>query len=106
MEGGGFIGGTMIRPEMFAVECKRSTPKRDDREIFDFRRFLARIESRHPPLFVRLLCSAKNVNRSIDKCVSADLCADFNRPPDFPGVIDLMDLAFVPLAPIIMLAAE
>src|SRR5438874_13508121 len=96
----------MIRPEMFAVECKRSTRKRDDREIFDFGRFLPRIEPRDAPFFVRLLCSAKNVNRSIDKCMSADLCADFNRPPDFPGVIHLMDLAFVPLAHIIMLAAE
>src|SRR5438105_8972712 len=66
----------IIRPKQFAIKSKRATRERDYSDIFDSWRFLLRIDSRDSPVLVWLLLAAKDVDRSIDECVTADLRAD------------------------------
>ncbi len=48
------------------------------------------------------LAAAKDVERAIDKSVTANFFAGFDRAQDLSGVIDLVNLTFVPLTKVTM----
>ena len=69
----------MIRPEVFAIESKRSTRKRNRRQVCDRGHLLTQIKLRNRPALAVLFGSAQDLDRSIDKCVAGNLRTDINR---------------------------
>src|SRR5437867_9184833 len=90
----------MIGPELLSIKSKRATSKRDYSDIFDPWRFLLRIESRDLPVLVWLLLATKDVDRSIDECVAADLRADVDLANNIALFVVLKNALLIPLAQI------
>src|SRR6058998_734929 len=90
----------MIGPELLSIESKQATRERDYSDIFDPWRFLLRIESRDSPVLVWLLLAAKDVDRSIDECVAADLRADVDLANNIALFVVLKNALLIPLAQI------
>src|SRR3712207_47749 len=102
---------TMIRPELLPIERQRARRERNPREVFDSGRPVAKINPRDAPLFrfarrIGILLPADDVEHSVGKGVAANLSAGIDRAQDRARVIYLMNVPFVPLAQVAMLAIE
>src|SRR5437588_8204002 len=98
------VGGTMVRPEMFAIEGKRPTRERHDGDIFDFRCFQSRIEARDSPTLAVLFRPTQDVDQAIDEGMTADLRADIDDAENVSTRTELENAMLVPLTQIKLLA--
>src|SRR6185312_470937 len=100
----------MIRPEMLAAERERARCKRYRRDIF-YARTVAGIETREAPLlrFARhifVFAAADDIQCATHKGMPANFRAHIDRPLNFSGIVNLMDVSLIPLTKIKMLAVE
>src|SRR5947208_16435851 len=82
------------------MESKLVSCERANVFIFDLWLFFLRIEARDSPVLVWLLLAAKDVDRSIDECVAADLRADVDLATDIALFVVLKNVLLIPLAQI------
>ena len=92
----------MIRPEAFAVEGERAGRKWDRRQVFDSGFLLLRVEPRDPPFLffprnILVLVPAQDITGPVDKGMAANFRADLEGRGYFAVVVDLLDLALIPL---------
>jgi len=91
------VSGSVIRPEVFAVEGKRACCEWDNCEIFDHRRFLLRIETRDSPVFRRRFRSTQDVDRSVNERMTADFRANIDGAQNVALGVQFQDSMLVPL---------
>src|SRR4029453_3336620 len=94
----------MIRPKVRAIESQGPTRKWHDRDVFNLRLFLSRIEPRDRPGLAVLFGAAQDVDHPINKRVARDLRTDIDNADDIATRAQLKNAMFVPLTQIDTLA--
>src|SRR5438067_783147 len=101
----------MIRPELLAVKGQRARREWNRSDLFEARRFRMHIKPCHAPLFglvrnILVFAATQHVERPINESVAADLFPQLQRSYDFAGIVELMNLPFIPLTQVTILAVK